>query len=119
MKHGHEGFMTGSFLPDMVIILGIITLLAGVIYLTHRKKLASDGLTSVERKNLNYPEDEILSMVRQHGGPIAQSDLVDTLPGDMDELVEAINGLEEKGLVQRIWLKEQGTYTVFTRPVRV
>lgn len=116
MKHGHNNLITGSFSPDIILVLGGIILIAGLLYLAHRKKQASDGLTPIERKRLDYPEDDILSMIRQHAGPITQLDLVETLPGDMDELTEAINGLEQKGFIQRIWLKEKGTYTVTAKP---
>jgi DNA-binding MarR family transcriptional regulator len=77
--------------------------------------VASDGLTPIERKELDYPKREILSMLHQHGGPMMQSEIIDTLPGDLDDLAEVMNAMESKGLIQREWQSDQGTYIVTKR----
>ncbi len=55
--------------------------------------VASDSLTPVERRKLPYQEQEILSMLRQHGGPMMQNEIIDTLPGDLEELSKVMKGM--------------------------
>lgn len=112
MGHGHNGLIAGNAWMMGVIILAFVIVIAGVIWLIHRKRVASDGLTPIERKELEYPESEILSMLRQHGGPMMQSEIIDTLPGDLDDLARVMNAMESKGLIQREWRSDQGTYSV-------
>ena len=112
MGRGHNILLTtGPWLMG-VIIPAFITVIAGIIWLVHRRTVASDGLTPMERKDLNYLEREILSMLRQYGGPIMQSEIVDALPGDLEDLAEVMKGMEAKGLIQREWRSNQGTYIV-------
>lgn len=112
MGHAHNTMLTTDPWMIGVIFFAIITVIAGIIWLIHRKRVASDGLTPMERKNLDYYEREILSMLRQHGGPMMQSEIIDTLPGDLDDLAGVMNAMESKGLIQRDWRSDQGTYVV-------
>ena len=68
MRHAHNTIVMTD--PWMIggIVLAAIVAFAVVIWLIHRKRVASDGLTPKERKALDYPEREILAMLRQHGG---------------------------------------------------
>ena len=74
--------------------------------------MASDGLIPIERKELDYPEREILSMLRQHGGPMMQREIIDSLPGKLEDLASAMNAMEAKKLIQREWQSAQGAYIV-------
>jgi len=98
-----------------LIIIGLVLLVAGLIWLIHRRTVASDGLTPLERKNLSFQEREILSMVRQHGGPMRQDWLIDELPGDSEDLAGVILEIENKGLIKREWKADVGTYMVSTQ----
>jgi len=69
-------------------------------------------LTPIEKKELEYPESEILAMLRQHGGPMMQREIIDLLPGDLEDLASVMNAMESKGLIQRKWRSDQGTYIV-------
>jgi hypothetical protein len=111
---GHSHNTVSTFDPWMVggIILAFIFVIAGVIWLIHRKRVASDGLTPIERKELDYPEIEILAMLRQHGGPMMQSEIIDTLPGDHEDFARVMNAMEAKKLIQREWRSDQGTYII-------
>lgn len=99
----------------IMIFLAFLLGFGGLIYLIHRKRLASDGLTPMERKHLDYPDREILSMLRQYGEPMRQSEMIDALPADFHELVQAIKRMETKGLIIREWLPDQGTFNITAR----
>jgi DNA-binding MarR family transcriptional regulator len=86
--------------------------IAGVIWLIHRKRVASDGLTPIERKELEYPDREILAMLRQHGGPMAQREVIDSLPGELADIARVMNAMESKELIQRKWRSDPETYIV-------
>ena len=115
---GHSHHATLAIDPWMlgIAVIVLIALVAGIFWLLHRNRVASDGLSPVERKSLPYLEKEILSMLRQHGGSLMQDEIVDTLPGDFEELVEAIRAMEVKDLINREWRKDQGTYSVSVAP---
>ncbi len=113
MRHGNSMTMFATdFWMVIAITIVIVTMFAGIIWMIHRKKIASDGLTPMERKSLDYPENEILSMLRQHGSSIMQNEMADVLPVDMDELVEALTSLESKKLIFRKWRADQKTYLI-------
>lgn len=114
MGHGHNGLIAADAWMTGVFILAFIIVIVGVIWLIHRKRVASDGLTTIERKELEYPESEIFSMLRQHGGPMMQREIIDSLPGDLEDLASVMNAMESKGLIQREWRSNQGTYIVST-----
>jgi len=112
MGHAHNTISTFDPWGIGGLILAFIILIAGVVWLIHRKRVASDGLTPIEKKELEYPESEILAMLRQHGGPMMQCEIIDLLPGDLEDLASVMNAMESKGLIQRKWRSDQGTYIV-------
>lgn len=114
MKHGHLNPLLTD--PWMTTFFGacLILLIACVAWLVHQKTIATDGLTPMERNHLSYQEREILSMLRQHGGPIRQDQLVEGLPGDFEDLAVVILGIENKGYIKREWKSELGTYLLRT-----
>lgn len=112
MGHSHNTIFMSDPLLIGAIVLSFIIVIASVIWLIHRKRMASDGLTPIERKELDYPEREILSMVRQHGGPMMQKEIIDSLPGDLEDLASVMNAMEAKGWIQREWRSDEGTYVV-------
>ena len=115
MGHGHPVSMAAD--PWIFgIALTVVIVVVLVIWLIHRSTVASDGLTPMERKNLTFSEREILSMVRQHGGPIRQTEIVDLLSDDLEDLAGIMKDMETKGLIHREWKPDQGTYVVSTRP---
>lgn len=95
-----------------ILVIVLIALVAMTLWLVHRRTQASDGLTPTERKALWYPEDQILSILRQNGAPMPQSEIVEDLPGKVQDLVQAIKSLEDKGLIRRSWDTEKSTYLV-------
>lgn len=60
--------------------------------------MGSDGLTAIERKELDELEREILPMLRQRGGLMPQSEIIDALPGDLADLASVMKGHGSKGL---------------------
>lgn len=117
MGHGHTGLINGNPLMVVIIIFVFIILMAGIMWLVHRSRIASDGLSPVERKDLDYPACEILSMLRQHGGPMMQNEIIDLLPAEPDDVAEVFNDMEKRHLIHREWQSEQGTYKVTVRNV--
>jgi uncharacterized membrane protein len=101
MGHAHNIMSTSDSWVFGGIIFAFIIAIAGVVLLIHRKRVASEGLTPIEREELDYPEREILSMLRQHGGPMMQSEISGTLTGELEDLVRVMNAMESKKLIQR------------------
>lgn len=112
MRHGYSmSFYYGEWMIAF-FIGGLLAIIVGLIWFLHRRTVASDGLTPLERENLTSWEREILSMLRQNGGPMRQDKIVDELPGDLEMFSEILQGLETKGLLQRKWEAGQGTYLI-------
>jgi uncharacterized membrane protein len=112
MGHGHFALIAGDPWMTGAIFLSFIIVIAGVIWLIHRKRVASDGLTPIERKELEYPDREILAMLRQHGGPMTQREVIDSLPGELADIARVMNAMESKELIQRKWRSDPETYIV-------
>jgi hypothetical protein len=74
-----------------------------VVWGYRRSERQGDGLTLKERRTLDRPERELLSMLRQHGAAIPQSQFVEEAPGGFDRAAEILHDLEAKGLVVRVW----------------
>lgn len=115
MRHGHHTSPVVDSWLIAVIIVGLVAVITGILWLVHRRTIASDGLSPLERKRLAPEEREILSMLRQNGGPMVQRDIVEMLPGDIGDLAEIMRSMEEKGLICRTWKPDQSTYVVSTR----
>jgi uncharacterized membrane protein len=111
MRHSHQNF---PYEPWMIalFIAGAIAVVILLVWFIHRRSVASDGLTGKERKELPSEQKEILSMLRQHGGPMLQTELVDIMPYDLDAAVEILKEMESRGLIHREWKSEQGTYEI-------
>jgi DNA-binding MarR family transcriptional regulator len=95
-----------------LFIAGIILIVILLVWFIHRRMVAPDGLTEKERRELPSEQREILSMLRQHGGPMLQTELVDIMLYDLDDAVGILKEMESKGLVRRRWKSEQGTYEI-------
>ncbi|MBN2211322.1 MAG: hypothetical protein JW709_07995 [Sedimentisphaerales bacterium] len=111
MRHSHQTF---PYEPWMVVlfIVGLIVAVILLIWFIHRRTVASDGLTGKERKELPHEQRELLSMVRQHGGPLLQTELADVMPYDLEDIVKILKEMEFKGLILREWKSQQGTYEI-------
>jgi uncharacterized membrane protein len=111
MRHSHHPF---SYEPWMIalFIAGAIVVVILLILFIHRRTVASDGLTGKERKELPSEQREILSLLRQHGGPMMQTELVDVMSYDLEDTAEILKNMEAKGLIHREWKPGQGTYEI-------
>lgn len=99
----------------VLFITGLIVVVILLVWFIHRRTVASDGLTGNERKTLPSEQRELLSMLRQHGGPMQQTDLVDIMSYDLGDIAEILKEMESKGLINREWKSEQGTYEITAR----
>jgi uncharacterized membrane protein len=115
MRNGHHSSLTAHPWMVGIIVVALIALVAVIMWLVHRRTVASDGLMVVERKTLGFPEREILSMLRQHGAAMRQNEIVDALPGDLEDVAEVVKNMETKGLIHRQWKSDEGTYIVSTQ----
>jgi len=113
MRHSHHPFPYEPWLIAL-FIAGAIVVVILLVWFIHRRTVASDGLTEKERRDLPSEQREILSMLRQHGGPMLQTELVDTMLYDLDDAVGVLKEMESKGLIRREWKSEQGTYEITT-----
>jgi DNA-binding MarR family transcriptional regulator len=112
MGRGHHFSSLGHTWMIAVLVAAGVVLIVIIFWLIHRRTLMSDGLTPLEHKKLPWQEREVLSMLRQHGGPMLQSEIIDLLPGDLQDLAEVIKVMEGKGLVNRKWDADNSTYAV-------
>lgn len=107
--HGH------GFGPQFGIwlVLGagllVVVIVALLLYFRGRQP---DGLSRSERRGLDPMQTEILAMLRQNGGPVAQSEIGETVPMDSDEIANALRELEDRNLVRREWSSEKQVYMV-------
>ena len=111
MRHSHQTFPYEPWLV-VLFIAGLIVAVILLIWFIHRRTVASDGLTGKERKELPPEQRELLSMLRQHGGPMLQSELTDIMPHDTEDLAGILKEMETNGLIQREWKSQQGTYEI-------
>ncbi len=111
MRHSHHTF---PYEPWMIalFIAGVILVVILLVWFIHRRTVASDGLTGKERRELPSEQKEILSMLRQYGGPMMQTELLDIMSYDLDAAVEILKEMESKGMISREWKAEQGTYEI-------
>lgn len=114
MKHSHhtltyEPWMAAAFLAGLVVVVIL------VIWFIHRRTTASDGLTGRERNELSSEQREILSILRQNGGPMLQTELADVMPYEPEDIAGILKDMESKGLVCREWKSEHGTYEITAR----
>ena len=117
MRHGHYAPRSADpWMIGVIVALLLAAVIILIVWLIHRRTIASDGLTPSERKSLPYAEREILSLLRQHGGPMAQTEVVEALPSDFQDLAEALKRIEERGLIRREWQADRGTYLISTNP---
>ncbi|MBN1547973.1 MAG: hypothetical protein JW902_15080 [Syntrophaceae bacterium] len=116
MRHGHH--ILSGVEPWLLVIalLAFVCLIGIIVWVLHRRTVTSDGLTPAERKNLPYPHREILSMLRQHGEPMLQSEIADMMPIYPEELAETLKCMEAEGLVHRRWESKSCTYLISTQP---
>lgn len=111
MRHSHHSFPNQPWMIALFIAVVIAAVIL-LIWFIHRRIVASDGLTKKERQELPSEQREILSMVRQYGGPMPQSELVGMMPYDLDDITEILKEMEFKGSIRREWKSEQGTYEI-------
>ena len=114
MRHSHhiltyDPWMIAAFLAGLVVVIILL------IWFIRRRTVASDGLTGRERIELPSEQREILSILRQNGGPMLQTELADVVPYDPEDIAGMLNDMESKGLVYREWKSEQGTYQITAR----
>lgn len=115
MSHGHHAAFDPT--TGMIVLVVVLLFLPVVLWFFFSKTVGVQGLTSWERKNLPFHERELVSMLRQHGGPMRQDLLVESLAGDSEYLFDFILELEKKGLIKRAW--DAGTSTFLIQaPIR-
>ena len=97
----------------IVAILGAILLfILFLIMIIKRYDIGSNGLTGLEKKSLPREKREILTMLRQHGNSMFQTEVADNIAGDLAFIVDILIGLEKKGKIQRRWDAARGVYLV-------
>ncbi|MBN2594224.1 MAG: hypothetical protein JXA81_12015 [Sedimentisphaerales bacterium] len=112
MGRTHHFSFAGDSWMIALIAAALILLVAVILWLIHRRTIMSDGLTPLEHKKLSRLEREILAMLRQNGGPMIQSEIIDVLPGNLQDLAEIIKSMEDKRLIDRKWMPEKDSYIV-------
>jgi DNA-binding MarR family transcriptional regulator len=111
----HHGRGFGPPFGLWLILGGILLVVVVISLILYFRRRQPDGLSRSERRELGPTQTEILAMLRQNGGLVAQSEMGDTVPMDSDEIADALRELEDRGLVQREWDSEKQTYMVSTK----
>lgn len=96
------------------LIIGAVVLIGAIIWFISRRTVSNDGLTPRERKTLSSEQKEILSMARQKGEPLTQTEIVGIIPGGLEYVAEILKNMEAKGLIQRQWDSEKETYLIIS-----
>jgi len=109
IHHGHDVSFAGW---GWLIVGGLVLLVLLVAALVYFRGRQGDGLSRAERRDLGPMEAEILAMLRQTGRPVVQSEIGDTVPMDPDDIAQAVQDLESRGLVHREWSSERQAYIV-------
>lgn len=114
MRHSHhtltyEPWMVAAFLAGLVVVVILL------IWFIYRRTMSSDGLTGREKSELLSEQREILSILRQNGGPMLQTELADVVPYDPEDIAGILKDMESKDLVRREWKSEHGTYEITAR----
>ncbi len=98
------------------LLLGGVSLVVVVLALVaffHRRQ--PNGLSHTERRELDPFQTRILSMLRQNGGRVPQSEIGRTMPIDSAETAYALRAPEEDGLVRREWNNDKQVYMVWAQ----
>jgi hypothetical protein len=115
MGRGRHSWHSPDEWTIALVLASVVLLVAVILWLVHRRTILSNGLTPVERKELPWPQREVLSMLRQNGGPMLQSEIVDRLPGDVQDLAAVMRRMEDNELIARQWIPDKNTYVVTLR----
>lgn len=78
---------------------GIILLVFIMIIIIRRHNIGSNGLAPVERNSLPGEQKEVLAMLRQHGGSMVQTEIVDNIAGSIDYITDILLALELKSIL--------------------
>jgi len=103
MGHGHAAAASFGWLEGGILLGAIVAVVFLLVWFFRRTERHGDGLTAEERRTLERPERELLSMLRQYGCPVPQSRIVEEAPGGFDRVVEYLHDLEAAGLIARVW----------------
>lgn len=96
------------------LIIGAVILIGAIIWFISRRTVSNDGLAPHERKTLSSEQKEILSMTRQKGEPLTQTEIVGIIPGGLEYVVEILKDMEAMGIIQRKWDSEKKTYLIIS-----
>lgn len=111
MRHLHYNHLGEPWMIAVYIAAFIIVLIL-LIWLIHRTRVDSDGLSGRERKTLPPEERQLLSMLRQHGGPKLQTEIADVMPYELEDIASMLKNLESQSLIRREWKQDQSTYEI-------
>jgi hypothetical protein len=103
MGHGHATVSSFDWLEASILVGAIVAAVMLLVWFYRRTEHQGDGLTIGERRTLERPERELLSMLRQYGCSVPQSRIVEEVPGSFDQVVERLHDLEAAGLIARAW----------------
>ena len=107
----HSGF---PFWPLLVAVLVVAAFIV-VLVLLRRYLVGPSGLSPNETKALEAGEAEVLAMLRQTGGDVAQPELSEKVPLSPSDIAESLYKLERRELVERRWDTETKAYLVHAR----
>jgi hypothetical protein len=97
----------------VVAILGAILLfIAFLIMIIRKYDMGPNGLTGAEKKSLSREQQKVISMLRQYGNSMLQTEVADNIAGDLIYVVDILVELEKKGKIHRRWDADRGVYLV-------
>jgi len=110
VNHHGQGFSPAGW--GWLIAAGVVVVLALIAAFVYRHVRQPDGLSRAERRGLDPTVAEILAMLRQTGRPLSQAAVADTLSMDPDDIAEAVQHLEARGMIRRQWSSERQAYII-------
>lgn len=103
MGHGNRALSSFNWVDGGILIGLILAAILLLVWWYRRTERHGNGLTINECRTLDRTERELLSMVRQYGTAVRQSQIVEEAAGGFDLVTENLRELEAKGLITRIW----------------
>ncbi len=112
MHHG-IGFHGGYALLIVLALAGAVALIAPAVLLSRKDR--SRETHAQTRETQGEPpalKQQLLTFLRQRGGPVFQGEIRRQLDADPHEIARLLQRLEEEQLIERYWQPEQSDYVV-------
>ncbi|MBS3818025.1 hypothetical protein KGY73_00750 [bacterium] len=115
MEHLHQP-SSGIGSGVTLLTIGVLVLLIGIlIWLISQKKLSFTGPNPKDRKTFSGEQREILSLIKDRGEPVEQTEIIHIIFGDLGYGEEILKDMESRNLIHREWNPRKRTYLISSK----